>query len=145
MIKKCSTCKIEKSSDSFSRSKAKKDGLQSQCKECRKIYFNEHYRNNKKYYRDKASDRRIRVQKEFIEWLSSKSCMDCGISDVRVLEFDHRGDKEYNVSHLINMGRETAAYKEIEKCDIVCANCHRIRTSKQQNWGKHQYMQAPLT
>ena len=140
MIKICSTCKIEKSEDSFSANKAKKDGLQSQCKECRKVYFKKHYQDNKQYYIDRSMVRKKRVQREFIEWLSGRSCMDCGIADIRVLEFDHRGDKEYNVSHLINLGRETAAYKEIEKCDIVCANCHRIRTSKQFNWGKNQYI-----
>ena len=144
MTKECPSCKTIKPKNCFAKNVGRKDGLQSSCRECRKVYFKTHYEENKKYYIDKAYDRKLRIQKEFIEWLADKSCMDCGNSDIRVLEFDHRGEKEYNVSHLVNTGRDKAAYEEIKKCDIVCANCHRIRTAQQFNWAKHSF-QAPLT
>lgn len=150
MTKKCPSCKTDKTTDCFAKNARKKDGLQSTCKECRKVYFKKHYENNKKYYREKAYDRKLKVQKTFIEWLSTKSCMDCGTADIRVLDFDHRGDKQHNVSHLINIGQDKKAYEEMKKCDIVCANCHRIRTAIQFNWAKNTYLtdntdQAPLT
>jgi hypothetical protein len=54
-------------------------------------------------------------------------CLDCGTTDTRVLEFDHvRGEKLFNIGG-IRKGMK-ALEEEIAKCDVVCANCHRIRT-----------------
>ena len=57
-------------------------------------------------------------------------CADCGINDSRVLDLDHvTGNKVANVSDMISgdVGWSKIV-TEISKCDIVCANCHRIRT-----------------
>jgi len=56
--------------------------------------------------------------------------MDCNNSDYRVLEFDHvNGKKINNVSTMVSCGWSLDSIKnEINKCEIVCANCHRIRT-----------------
>ena len=63
--------------------------------------------------------------------LKRSPCLDCGISyPPEVMEFDHvpgRGGKLHNVSRLHSL---RAILAEIEKCDLVCANCHRVRTSK---------------
>ena len=54
-------------------------------------------------------------------------CADCGHDDRRVLQFDHVVSKHCNVSHLA--GRmEAAFWAEVGKCDLVCANCHVLRT-----------------
>ena len=67
-------------------------------------------------------------------------CADCGINNPIVLDFDHLHDKKYNVSRMIHDGFSWKAIaKEIQKCEVVCANCHRIRTSKQQGWYKEIY------
>lgn len=52
------------------------------------------------------------------------------MDDIRVLEFDHtKDDKEYNVGDLIAKGASLDKLKlEIAKCEVVCANCHKIRT-----------------
>lgn len=56
--------------------------------------------------------------------------MDCGYN-VRpeALQFDHVGDdKSFNVAG----GRDASWEKvleEIEKCEVVCANCHAVRTA----------------
>jgi hypothetical protein len=56
-------------------------------------------------------------------------CTDCGETNHIVLDFDHLGNKKYNVSRMIHDGFSWAAIKkEIAKCEVVCANCHRIRT-----------------
>jgi len=68
------------------------------------------------------------VQDKLWELLLVSECMDCGISDPRVLEFDHLRDKKDNVSNLLNKSNWTTIENEIKKCEIVCANCHRIRT-----------------
>jgi hypothetical protein len=62
--------------------------------------------------------------------------LDCGEDDFIVLQFDHvRGKKKHNVTRMINsMCPWKDIMAEIKKCDIVCANCHQRRTSKQQGW-----------
>jgi hypothetical protein len=56
-------------------------------------------------------------------------CVDCGINNHIILDFDHLKDKKYNISRMIHNGFSWAAIKkEIAKCEVVCANCHRIRT-----------------
>ena len=55
-------------------------------------------------------------------------CVDCGNTDIRVLEFDHlpSNKKLFGISgNRVGIAR---LKEEIKKCDVVCANCHRIRT-----------------
>jgi len=59
-------------------------------------------------------------------------CIDCGVKDPRVLQFDHvRGEKKDPVSSLVYSGKSMIRIKdEIRKCEIRCANCHTIKTHK---------------
>lgn len=63
--------------------------------------------------------------------LKSKPCVDCGgCYHPEAMEFDHipgRGGKLHNVSRLKTV---RAILAEAEKCELVCANCHRVRTSR---------------
>ena len=70
-------------------------------------------------------------------YLSMHACVDCGETDIRLLEFDHvRGHKTANISRLLTQGRSWLIIEaEIAKCEIRCANCHRKRTSERDgNW-----------
>jgi len=68
-------------------------------------------------------------KKRLSEIKEASGCMDCGETNPIVLDFDHLKDKKYNVSRMIHDGFSWAAIKkEIAKCEVVCANCHRIRT-----------------
>lgn len=59
----------------------------------------------------------------------ASGCVDCGITNHIMLDFDHLKDKKYNISRMIHDGFSWKAIKkEIEKCEVVCANCHRVRT-----------------
>lgn len=64
------------------------------------------------------------------DYLFIHPCVDCGETDVVVLEFDHvrGGKRKYCVTALIDT-RATIAFisKEISKCDVRCCNCHRRR------------------
>jgi len=57
-------------------------------------------------------------------------CADCGIRDPRVLDFDHvEGAKHYEVSFLTSGAYSLESIlREINKCVVRCANCHRIVT-----------------
>lgn len=60
-----------------------------------------------------------------------KGCADCGYdTDPAALDFDHvRGVKSDHVSKLRHMGWQRL-FDEIDKCEVVCANCHRVRTAE---------------
>ena len=58
-------------------------------------------------------------------------CLDCGkLYPYCVMEFDHcRGIELFNIGVSHNQSRNIQSIKEeIKKCDVICANCHRIRT-----------------
>jgi hypothetical protein len=59
------------------------------------------------------------------------SCIDCGIDDFILLDFDHRegADKLECISNMIGRVRDSCLMNEISKCDVRCANCHRIKTA----------------
>ena len=71
--------------------------------------------------------------------LSNSECADCNIRDPRVLEFDHLRDKKFNVSRAVSGSTRSweTILSEIDKCDIVCANCHRIRTQERGSFQRH--------
>lgn len=75
----------------------------------------------------KGKDRNREYVKEF---LSCNPCIDCGNNDLRVLDFDHvRGNKIKAISRLVRDGANLERLKqEISKCEVRCANCHRIVT-----------------
>lgn len=67
-----------------------------------------------------------------------QGCADCGYNDrPEALGFDHLPGtvKVANVSILITRGSMEKILEEIEKCEVVCANCHAIRTKGR---GQHQ-------
>jgi hypothetical protein len=67
-------------------------------------------------------------------YLSTRTCIDCGEGDVRVLEFDHvRGVKKASVSGLTSYTWHVIQ-EEIDKCEVVCSNCHKKRTHAQLNY-----------
>ena len=83
----------------------------------------------------RARKKRVRAESQaaVLAYLADHPCVDCGEQDVVVLEFDHLRDKKANVSALVAgaSGLEHV-FAEIEKCEVVCANCHRRRTMRSQ-------------
>lgn len=144
MVKFCTGCNKNKPEEHFSF-KSKKDGLrQARCKECVKEYSKGHYDKNKKYYIKKAKSHTKRykkqAQKTLFEFKLSNPCVQCGIDDPRVLEFNHinPSEKEHNIADMINHGYSiNNILKEVSKCEVLCANCHRIKTA-----GDFQYYSA---
>ncbi len=60
-------------------------------------------------------------------------CLECGNPDPRVLDFDHvRGKKKFQLQQAKNKPL-LKILEEIQKCDVVCANCHRLRTQTRIN------------
>lgn len=83
-----------------------------------------------------ATVRRIRARnlKYKHDYKKGKACRDCGGKyPSYVLDFDHRDPKKKRANVALMSGRTGSIARiqeEIDKCDIVCANCHRERTHR---------------
>ena len=92
-----------------------------------------HYLANKQQYTERAQRHRLATRakiKEAIREAKNKPCTDCGVLyPFYVMQFDHLGDKNFSLgafsTHTISLKR---VQEEIEKCEVVCANCHAVRT-----------------
>jgi hypothetical protein len=93
-----------------------------------------HYEANKEKMKARAVEHRRNNRKKIqaiIQDAKSVPCADCGIKyPYYVMDFDHRGDKEFNIGGFSKAQVHTAEkiLAEIAKCDVVCSNCHRERS-----------------
>lgn len=139
-IKKCNLCGNEKDIDSFAYSNKSKNIRHGRCKECKNKYTKKWYKKNKKIHKVNVyhNNKRYRVRnlKFIVEYLSTHFCVDCGERDFVVLDFDHvRGIKSHNISRMVTSSKSIKTIaKEIGKCEVRCANCHRRKTARDQNW-----------
>lgn len=111
------------------------------CKLCHRAYNREHYRNNKQAYLDKARRNEalytIAIREYVWQYLLNNPCVTCGEADPVVLEFDHLdpSTKLFNISEAAKkVSKIASVQEEIDKCQILCANCHRRKTAKQFGW-----------
>ena len=146
-MKKCSRCQIEKPLEDFNFKNKKLKTLQKSCKYCTREEIRRHYYKNREYYIIKARKRnaeiRSMLRQYILKFLQKHPCVDCGEKDPIVLEFDHQKDKLTSVSKILQSRRRTLDIlkKEIAKCVVRCANCHRRKTAKDFNWYK---LHAPV-
>lgn len=82
---------------------------------------------------------RIETRVRSMLYLSARGCEECGERDPRKLEYDHKDpvSKTRSVSRIITDGYSWAAdslREEVRKCRVLCANCHRVHTIKQQGY-----------
>ncbi len=139
-MKICTSCKQEKELIEFNKNKSRKDGHNNICRICSNIKSKDYYNNNTKEHKINVVKRNLKYRnniREFLlSFLNQNKCKDCGNCDIRVLEFDHLPEfiKEYNISDMLRNSLSINLIKqEIKKCEVVCANCHRIRTNQRQN------------
>lgn len=141
-MKQCGRCKLEKPLEEFNFKRKALGTRQKSCKSCTRLELRQHYSQNKTYYIKKARKRNIQnkqIVKKFIwEYLIVHPCVDCGEPDPIVLDFDHQGDKIDSVSGMMrNYFSLETIQKEIKKCEVRCANCHRRKTAKEFGWHKN--------
>lgn len=136
MTKVCSKCRIEKDTKDFPFQNRAKEKLHGECKLC-------HVQRNKESYAKNIKDnpaghlRRLEKQtatrqrhKDYIKVLKNNPCVDCGIIYPScAMDFDHIiGKKAFNVSFRGHLLSKESIDKEVAKCVLRCANCHRIKT-----------------
>ena len=143
----CARCGIRKVKLLFFRT-----GRIPTCKACRALYLKnwksanqDRYKKAREEYEKRNPGRvnRSRNQdKATMMWVWSlkenRPCSDCGGTFHPVaMDFDHRpgAPKTKSISNMVNHHRlRSEILREIAKCELVCSNCHRIRTAKEK-WG----------
>lgn len=80
-------------------------------------------------YQAKLRNKRYKILDRFKR---IKGCNNCGFNNADALQFDHLRDKIANVTTMV---AQTAPWKriknEVSKCQILCANCHQIKTKRE--------------
>ena len=133
MSYKCSICENPRQENEFNW-RNKPNGIRMRyCRYCQKAFSQQHYQANKASYLARNERRRLK-HVEIIRNAKSIPCADCKCKySFYVMEFDHvRGDKRQHLARMATLGL-SAILKEIEKCEVVCANCHKERT-----WRRNQ-------
>lgn len=129
-VKMCYGCNTEKPLSEFHQERSRKDGLATQCKACRSAHYKRTYPAKRDQIKANIDAYRRDLANQVIA-LKQRPCMDCGGTfPPYVMDFDHRdgSDKVNNISRLISRGNWARIEAEIAKCDLVCSNCHRIRS-----------------
>ena len=93
-----------------------------------------YYERNRDLYRDK-NRRKREWMRTILRECKSRPCADCGgVFPFYVMDFDHREgeEKTAQVAMLVNTLSMKRLLNEMAKCDLVCANCHRVRTYKRE-------------
>jgi hypothetical protein len=132
----CTKCGEEKDLESNFSWSIRGIKRHSRCNACRNEDRLERYHRNPEpelEYKGQRQRRKREEARAFVfAYLSEHTCADCGEYDPLVLSFDHvRGTKKENVSQMVNQGYALHAIKEeIEKCEVVCLNCHHRREKK---------------
>lgn len=120
-MKKCSKCNVEKPLNEYYSNRP-------DCKQCKRDTTNTHYEKTQDARRLYSKERRNKMKLKCIEYLGSV-CADCGKSYHQAcFDFHHldptKKDKE--VGSLMSASWENVK-KELDKCVLLCSNCHRVR------------------
>lgn len=140
-MKNCINCNVKLNKEDFPLVNKNTGKRSAKCIDCKKEYDRKWWAKNKKRRSEiKRKQSKInyeRNKKHIVSYLKNNPCVDCGEDNFIVLEFDHvRGKKLFNLgTNCIYSIKKIN--EEIEKCDVRCANCHRIKTAIQFGWYKY--------
>ncbi len=130
-MKICNKCKIEKELSEFNKNVYnKKTGLSAWCKGCIRKNVKQNYDANKERYDKNNFDN----SKWFIDLKLTLKCERCGFNHPAALDFHHLDPKEKDFKVSENKAtcspeKKKLILKEIEKCIVLCSNCHRVEHS----------------
>lgn len=151
-LRRCGSCGAHKSPSEFNRKSSRADGLQEVCRECNRESSRRYYRRNREHHLRVISARTQAQRAASLDvvaaHLLSHPCVDCGVSDVRVLDFDHRpgtAKKDAVMAMVRNGFGLKALIDEIAKCDVRCRNCHAVVTYERMgaNWRSRIMSERP--
>ncbi len=130
-MKICTKCKRRRQNKSFNKNSTRSDGLSNVCRDCANSYDKERYVKNKGSHNELMKQRnaeyRDRYRKKINE-IKSSGCTNCEEKEPCCIDFHHidesnkLGDVATMAAHL---KKWEVVQKEIDKCVLLCANCHR--------------------
>jgi len=95
-------------------------------REMQRVYSKRCFDKNPKAHRKLVKDRKQKIKHWYFEYKKTLKCSRCPEFDFRCLDFNHLGKKKNNISEMVNQGHSVEAIlKEINKCIVMCSNCHR--------------------
>jgi hypothetical protein len=109
----------------------RKDRTSPEALEKQRKYSRDYYYRNQKDQITRNTKKKNDIRDYIKQYKESRGCMDCGNKfPYYVLDLDHREgtDKKFTPAHLHRTNSWEKMIEELKKCDVVCANCHRIRT-----------------
>lgn len=133
-MKTCGKCNQSKELSEFSWRNKAKGSLSIWCRPCFKTYSAKRHQkiNVKRLAQGKAwrAVNHAKNHKHMLRYLAKHPCLMCGERHPAVLEFDHLRDKKMNVSEMMVTRAWPTILLEIDKCQVLCSNCHRRKTAK---------------
>ncbi|QEQ94929.1 hypothetical protein pEaSNUABM56_00140 [Erwinia phage pEa_SNUABM_56] len=124
----CTCCNEEKDLSLFNKNSKKKDGLQGWCRDCCKTANNAKYATdiNHRLRIKENNQKEVQKCKDLLREFKSKGCSLCPEKEFVALDLHHLDGetKDANVSDLMRRGSKKLI-AEMEKCVVLCANCHR--------------------
>ena len=139
LYRTCTKCFLQKPIEEFGWKDRTINKRHAVCKECTAKRSSAWYYQNREHHIQNvaANSKSYRAQagKYVYQYLSTHPCVDCGETDPVVLEFHHLGNKEADVASLVGRGHSLEKIiKEIEKCEVLCGNCHKRKTASERGW-----------
>jgi hypothetical protein len=128
IMKQCPKCNIEKNLSEFNKNRRRKDGLQRICKVCSRIGDRKCYVKSKELNPRIRFDKNREVIKRRTDWINTfkdQGCVKCDETRYYVLDFHHIDPNEKDFPISGNQYGYEKLKKEIEKCIVLCSNCHR--------------------
>lgn len=126
IIRICNNCGEEK--EHLFNSSFTSKGLpeyKTRCQDCLNLTYKDYKKRNRQQITEKSRDKKNLVKLRAIEYLGG-SCIVCGYNkSARALTFHHRNrdEKEYTISQIKDWSWNKIQ-NELDKCDLVCFNCH---------------------
>lgn len=143
--KVCRACKDTKPYSEFNLAKKNHDGHAYNCKACSRPYAKKYYENNRERLKDSQSaslQESIKRKRDYlIGHYRGNPCVDCGETDILVLQSDHQRDKAHEIARLVNSGHSLQTLvDELSKCLTRCSNCHQRVTAKSFGFWRLEYV-----
>jgi len=147
--KTCSRCSTLRPLTDFPLRSGKVDGARRRgvCKYCKnadgRLLYVSRRRSEARIMKDRARTRaakkrwRDENRQIVLAHYAANPCK-CGETNPVLLEFDHTGDKKFNISQVTRVSPRRLL-EEIKKCEVRCVKCHRMKTAKEQDWFTYRW------
>jgi hypothetical protein len=100
-----------------------------------KLKSRKHYEENREEVIKKTAEKKKQFKKEWTIFKCTLKCTKCGFDHPAALDFHHvdPSKKEANIHKLLSNGQHAKLRIELEKCIVLCSNCHRIHHYEEKN------------